>query len=304
MTVIAGAQHGASLIICAFAAASNPAKNLVEIDAVSGIREAVEFAFLDQEFGGAHEAAPGGAGEGTADADAAYTEFADLLKCEIARPAHEQVHGLRRDAGDDRPDLIRRSDSRGVEAIGTGIGVSLEPGDGVVEIRLSDQKALGAADQQRVAAGAVDGFARGANPLDGRVEIEERMRLLAGRVFDRQAGHPRLGGETHALDDAGRVGRETALEIGVDRQVGGFDQLGEVIEHPVARHRAVPMAVRPREAGTRRGQRLEALSLQIARTAHIPRVRDQEAAALVQSMERAPLVGDAGADVGHERILA
>src|SRR5882757_5175340 len=76
-----------------------------------------------------------------------------------------------------------------------------------------------------------------------------------------------------------------------------------MIEHPVARHAAVPMAMRPRESGAGGGERLEAEALQVACASHIPWIRNGEASCLVQFVKGAALIGDAGADVGHALLL-
>src|ERR1700694_4818328 len=72
-----------------------------------------------------------------------------------------------------------------------------------------------------------------------------------------------------------------------------------MIEHPVARHPAIPMAVRPGESGAGGGERLEAEALQKARASHVPGIGKDEASCLVQLVKCAALVGDTGADVGH-----
>src|SRR5882757_8915324 len=76
-----------------------------------------------------------------------------------------------------------------------------------------------------------------------------------------------------------------------------------MIEHPVARHAAVPMAMRPRECRAGGGERLEAEALQVACASHIPWIRNGEASCLVQFVKGAALIGDAGADVGHALLL-
>jgi hypothetical protein len=96
----------------------------------------------------------------------------------------------------------------------------------------ADQQALGAAHQQRVAAGAVDRAARGAQPLHGFVGREQRPRRVARGVFDRQSCHAGGHGQRHALGHALRVAREAALEVGVDRHIGALDQRGQVLPAP------------------------------------------------------------------------
>src|SRR6266404_4664697 len=75
-----------------------------------------------------------------------------------------------------------------------------------------------------------------------------------------------------------------------------------MIEHAVARHAAVPVAMRPCESGAGGGESLEAEALQVARTAHVPGVGKDEASRLVQFVKGATLVGNAGADMGHATV--
>src|SRR6266481_9425458 len=72
-----------------------------------------------------------------------------------------------------------------------------------------------------------------------------------------------------------------------------------MIEHAVARHAAVPVAMRPCESGAGGGERLEAETLQVACASHVPWVGNDEASCLVQFVKCAALVGNAGTDVGH-----
>src|ERR1700736_2659727 len=72
-----------------------------------------------------------------------------------------------------------------------------------------------------------------------------------------------------------------------------------MIEHPVARHAAVTMAMRPRESGAGGGERLEAEALQVACASHVPGIGNDEAPCLVQFVKCAALIGNAGSDVGH-----
>src|ERR1700722_1369494 len=77
-----------------------------------------------------------------------------------------------------------------------------------------------------------------------------------------------------------------------------------MIQLPVPRHAAIAMTMRPGKSRTRGGQGLEAQGLKIARAAHIPGVRNDEAAVLMQAMKCAPLIGDARANVWHANLLA
>src|SRR5207247_11359548 len=74
------------------------------------------------------------------------------------------------------------------------------------------------------------------------------------------------------------------LEIGVHRKIGGGGDFGKVRKHGVAAHRGfvVGQAAREGETGAGSGQRAKAEMAQIPRATDVPRVRDYEAAALVQ----------------------
>ena len=54
---------------------------------------------------GAHEASPGGAGEGRTDADAADSECGEVGDTQAGVGKHQDVDGLRRDRADDRVDF-------------------------------------------------------------------------------------------------------------------------------------------------------------------------------------------------------
>src|SRR5271168_1338840 len=77
-----------------------------------------------------------------------------------------------------------------------------------------------------------------------------------------------------------------------------------MIQYPIPGHAAVAVSMRPREAGAGGGQSLETDTLQIAGAAHIPRIRDDETAALVQTMKCTAFIGDAGTNVRHEEAPA
>jgi hypothetical protein len=101
------------------------------------------------------------------------------------------------------------------------------------------------------------------------------------------------------LRDTGRIGRETALEVGVHGNVGRRNYLLQVRNHHVARHTVVRTTLRPGEASAGGGECLEAEALQKPRAAHIPRIRNDETAALMQALKGAPLVCDARTRFGH-----
>jgi hypothetical protein len=196
-----------------------------------------------------------------------------------------------------------RTQARRVEAVGARLRVGLEPADGFVEVGPPDEEAFGAPDQQRIAAGLVDGVSCGANPLDRGVELEKGSSGIAGRIFYGKAGHSALEGKANAFRNAGRIGCEAALEVRIDRQIRRRDHFMKVRERHVARNGAIGSAARPGEAGARGGERLEAEALQETRASHVPRVRNDEAAGLVQLSKGATLVGAGGSIDGHRGVL-
>src|SRR5258708_24393646 len=86
-------------------------EKLVEFLSGRSIGETVEFALLDDQLGGPHEAAPAGTGERAADADPAPAEPRNLAQGELSWPTHQQVHPLRRHAGDPAAGVLGRAQS-------------------------------------------------------------------------------------------------------------------------------------------------------------------------------------------------
>ena len=101
-------------------------------------------------------------------------------------------------------------------------------------------------------------------------------------LFDREPGDPGPHGQADAFGNLPRIAGETAFEVGIHRHVCDADDLLEMRQHHVDADRIVRIGLRPRVAGRRRGQRLEAEMLQGHRAADIEGVWNDEAAALVQ----------------------
>lgn len=131
------------------------AKERIEFRARSRGREAIEFALFCNQSGRARKSTPGRPRERTANADSPHPERGDLLHCELACRPHKQIKRLRCGTGDHDRDLIACSNTRCVEAIGTGLGVGPEPPDRFLEIGSTNKKAFGASDKKRVAAGLI-----------------------------------------------------------------------------------------------------------------------------------------------------
>ncbi len=208
--------------------------------------------------------------------------------------AHEHVHRLRPGRRDDRLDVVALARAGGVEHVGAGLGVGRQPADRVPErVRVADEEAFGAGGQEHVGAACIDRGPRCRDALDREGLIVERLVLVAARILDRQPGDAGRDAALHVGRDPFRLMGVARLEVGVHRQLGRGDDLGDVAERHVDGDGPVHVRQRLREgeARARRRQRLEAETAQIARRADVPRVRDHEAAALVELAEGgAPLV--------------
>jgi len=223
----------------------------------------------------------------------------NLRHIEIGGEAHQQIDRLRRHGGNHGTDVLGRAQPGRIQAVRAGVCVGLEPRDRELYVGQSRDKTFGTADQQCIAAGPIDCFARRAQPLDGDVGFIQGLGRIAGGILDGQSRHTGFHGEPHTVRHPGGIGGETTFEVRIDGQVGRLDHLGQMIQHPIAGHSAISMAVRPCEAGAGGGQRLEADTLQIAGAANIPWIGNYEAAALVQAMKGAAFIGDAGTNMRH-----
>ena len=99
------------------------------------------------------------------------------------------------------------------------------------------------------------------------------------------------------------VPAKPGFEVGVHRKIGGLDDGADVGERGLEPGAAVGRAVRPRAAGARGRQRLEAELLQVARGTGVPGVGNDEAARLVQPPERAAALGVSRGVGGHGQNL-
>src|ERR1700683_4192937 len=126
---------------------------------------------------------------------------------------------------DDATDVLGALYAGRIQAIGTGVRVGDEPRNRRVDVRLSDEEALGASDQQHILARRVDRAPRRANALDRRLESEQRagrrparggaLQPWADGILDRKARDPALDREAHALGHARRISPKTVLEVRV-----------------------------------------------------------------------------------------
>lgn len=137
-----------------------------------------------------------------------------------------------------------------------------------------------------------DDGCRGADAVDGELEVVNRVFRAVGRVFDRAAGQSRGGCLAHRLSDGFRIVAEAVFEVGTDRQTGGADDFAAVSENRVAAHSVIAVAPRKGKAGAGGGQSLETEPLKDAGGAKVPWVGDQEGLrSLVQGTEQLGFLG-------------
>src|SRR4029077_16116719 len=102
---------------------------------------------------------------------------------------------------------------------------------------------------------AADDLDRSCEPLDRLLPLVEPSGGIP--VLDRPSDRTRLGDALDRTRDARRVRGVAVLEINGDRKVGGVRELLDVCHDVVERGLPVESSEREREAGARRGQRLE-----------------------------------------------
>lgn len=83
------------------------------------------------------------------DTDAPHTQFFEVGGIHL-RADKDHVDRLRRDGGDDRLNVFRLGDARGVEHVGAGLDIGLEPIDRSADVRIPDQEAFSAADEHDI----------------------------------------------------------------------------------------------------------------------------------------------------------
>ena len=177
-----------------------------------------------------------------------------------------------------------------VKAIGAGFGVSREPVDHEFQILLPAQERFAAAGEQDAAVVGIDRPARRPDPVDGERAIEQRFCVVSGKILDRKAGDASLHRARDIGSDLVRLVCKAVFEIGVDGNIDGRADRGEMVADIVDRDLVVGPRDGPGKAGAGRGQRLEAEMLQGARAAGIVRIGDNEASGFVQLAECGALV--------------
>ena len=128
----------------------------------------------------------------------------------------------------------------------------------------------------------VDRLARRLDAIDRERAIEQRLCGVSGKILDREAGDAGLHRARDIHCDLVRLVRKAVLEIGVDGNIDGRADRGEMIADIVDRDLVVGARDGPGKARAGRGQRLEAEMLQGARGAGIVRIGDDEASGFVQ----------------------
>ena len=178
-----------------------------------------------------------------ADADAPHAHAGEIAHREAERAVVEEVDRLAADRLHGGLDMLAGLDAGRIEAIGAGIGESLQPADGLVDVGPAANEALGARGEHHVAAGLVDRRAGGLDARQRQVEIVERRRGLLRRVLDRQPGHAGRDAARHVRGDLVGIVGKAVLEIGVERNVGRRRELTimrQHVVHAIARRRHSP----------------------------------------------------------------
>ena len=117
-------------------------------------------------------------------------------------------------------DLLFGANARRIKAIGPRLGVGYEPGDDILQVARTDEETLAASDQHHIAAAGIDRGARRADAFGREFDVVKRLRLVAGGILDRQAGHASRNAASDVCRDLVRFIRKAAFEIGVHRQIG------------------------------------------------------------------------------------
>ena len=176
-----------------------------------------------------HEAAPGGARQRTADADAAHAEIFGFLQRQAGR-ADQQVDRLWMHRLHDRGDVLPGLDARRIEAIGARLRIGVQAGRSPCSRSAAPtRKRFAAAGQQHAAVVGIDRLARRLDALDRQRALIQRLGRVAGGILDRQAGDAGLDRARDIGGDLVRLVREAALEIGIDGQIDRRAQRGEMI---------------------------------------------------------------------------
>ena len=163
--------------------------------------------------------------------------------------------------------LLVRADAGGVQAVGASLGVGLQAGDGVVQVRAADESSRRARSTARP--GRWRRWRRGRRAcarLPGRTRTAAWRRCRSSPRSTRRrcpCPRPRARGAPRL-----RIVGKALFEVGVDRQPGGRDHVAQMLQHLRERHAAVRQTAGPGSARAGGRQRLEAQVRQVAGRTH------------------------------------
>src|SRR5262245_29892092 len=235
-----------------------------------------------------HKARPGHPRQRAADADAAHAKRGDIRK--RACGADQEIDGPWMHRFHDRRNFLRRRDARRIEAVGAGFGISGQPVDHEIHILYAAQERFAAAGEQDAGLVGVDRLARSLDALDRKRAIEQRLCIVACIILDRETGDAGLHGAADVDAYFLRLMRKAVLEVGIDGNIDGRADRGEMIADIINGNAVVCLSDAPGKACTRGSQRLEAEMLQRLGAADVKGIRDDEAAGLVELLEGGALV--------------
>ena len=185
----------------------------------------------------------------------------------VDRPVHLADH---------LADVLETAQARGVEDVGSGLLVGLQPGDRVRQVGVTVQVVLGAGGEHQAARTRVGGLRGRPDAFGRKPEVVDGVLVPAGEVLDRGTREADLDRQPDGLRHPSRLVREGVLQVGRDRQVRGRDDHRAVHQGFVSVHGAVVTAQGGREARTSGGQSLEPERCEQPGRAEVPGVRHQE----------------------------
>src|SRR5215475_6227696 len=146
-------------------------KEFVQIGIRNDTGEAVELAVFCDLLRRLDERVHCDTRQGSTDADTANAELGKIVHCKAERTGIEKINRLRRDGLHRRGYLFAGLDAGRIETVGSGVGESLQPADGLIEVRSVADESFRAAGQNDVATRLVDRIPGGAHTLHGEVEV-------------------------------------------------------------------------------------------------------------------------------------
>ncbi len=189
-------------------------------------------------------------------------------------------------------DLGNVREARGVDDVGAGLLVSLEPSDGVREIAPAAQVVLGPRRQHQASLVGVRDLCGGRDPIDRSPELVDRVGELGVVILDGAAGEPRRGREPQRFRDAGGLVREAVLEVGAHRERRCRGDRRGVGQGLVATQSSVETPERPGRARAGGGEGAKAKRGEELCTAGVPGVGEQQRLAGAMEIEEALRLGE------------